>query len=157
MAKQRLQRFRKRVTQRVSTRVQNDVHDHTTTTSVLKTKNAKNGRVFSGVRLRVSQKQHDCVVGDLGDIAAYLDLLGKYEKWDAELVESGETVDTLSYIKQRAIECAKAFRAGGPLYGRRAEDAGEDWFETCRRVHGGACGLDRWRHELEMQKAKVIA
>lgn len=29
--------------------------------------------------------------------------------------------------------------------------AQEDWFEVCKRVHGGACGLDRWRHHTRMQ------
>ena len=26
-----------------------------------------------------------------------------------------------------------------------------DWFDECRRVHDGACGLDRWRHMTRMQ------
>lgn len=27
-----------------------------------------------------------------------------------------------------------------------APSAPIDWFEECKQIHGGACGLDRWRH-----------
>jgi hypothetical protein len=35
--------------------------------------------------------------------------------------------------------------------------AKEDWFDECKRVHGGACGLSRWRHHDQMQIAKLRA
>lgn len=26
-----------------------------------------------------------------------------------------------------------------------------DWFEECKTTHGGACGLDRWKHMTRVQ------
>lgn len=28
----------------------------------------------------------------------------------------------------------------------------EDYFEECKRIHGGECGLDRWRHHLRKER-----
>lgn len=35
-----------------------------------------------------------------------------------------------------------------------ASQPAEDWYAECQRVHGGACGLSRFRHHLAMQKAQ---
>jgi len=44
-------------------------------------------------------------------------------------------------------------RTLGPSY------ADDDWFEECKRLHGGACGLDRraHAHQLDMDAAKAQA
>ena len=36
---------------------------------------------------------------------------------------------------------AQPFHIAGPQ-----PQPDEDWFDVCKRVHGGACGLDRYRH-----------
>ena len=35
--------------------------------------------------------------------------------------------------------------------GANGKPAAIDWFVECREVHGGDCGLDRWRHTTRMQ------
>lgn len=34
---------------------------------------------------------------------------------------------------------------------RAVEDA-EDWYDQCGRLHGHACGLDRWKHITRVQR-----
>lgn len=31
----------------------------------------------------------------------------------------------------------------------------DDWYDECRRLHAGACGLSQFRHHLAMQKART--
>jgi hypothetical protein len=40
---------------------------------------------------------------------------------------------------------------------RQFQKEQRDWFEECKEVHGGACGLNRyWHHtRMEMEKAKA--
>jgi hypothetical protein len=38
---------------------------------------------------------------------------------------------------------------------RRQADGRIDWFEQCKQVHGGECGLDRYRHMTRMQMEQV--
>lgn len=66
--------------------------------------------MFAGERLKVSQAQHQLVMDEHGD---HVDWLALYPVWDAHLVASGETFDTLVFIKQRAAEHVQARRALG--------------------------------------------
>lgn len=106
------------------------------------------GRVFSGRRLKVSERQHEVLCDELGAIAERLDLLGKYERWDAELEASGEDFDVLEYIKRRAREAAKALRRAGPIREVRSS-ASEDWFAECQRLHDRRCN-GQYGHAKQM-------
>ena len=112
------------------------------------------GRVFDGVRLRVSQRQHLVVVAELGAAAGDLDFGVLYREWDADLVSSGETFDTLVYIKQRAGEAARAAHSSSTRPAKN--DRGEDWFEECQRVHELACN-GRYAHAIQIDIDRMRA
>lgn len=42
-------------------------------------------------------------------------------------------------------------------YDAPALPPGEDWFEECKQLHGGACGLSRYAHGLRMHVEAVAA
>ena len=99
-------------------------------------------RVFTGKRLKVSQAQHALVLDELGSSVSSADLLAQYAIWDGELDASGERFDTLVYVKARASQ----LRAAGPLKSLKPD---VDWFEECKRLHGGACE-ERLKHHHRM-------
>ncbi len=33
----------------------------------------------------------------------------------------------------------------------------EDWFDECKRMHAGACGLSRYRHHVEIEKQRGLS
>lgn len=106
------------------------------------------GRVFTGTRLKVTQAQHALVMAESGLADAALCAL--YAEWDAELVESNEMFDTLSYVKRRTQEVRER---------RPATEPDVDWFEECKRLHGGKCG-GQFNHHTRMcidaEKARVV-
>jgi len=57
--------------------------------------------VFPGKRLVISQGVHDILDNLLGSDHADFDLLGAYERWDGELVKTGEGFDALEWTKAR--------------------------------------------------------
>lgn len=86
---------------------------------------------FIGQRLRVTEKQHALIVAELGSDAGRLDWPTRYPAWDRRLVESGETFDTLAFVKAQArLELAAARRAGVPSV---VDDS--DWYAECQRLH----------------------
>jgi hypothetical protein len=114
---ERVKRFRKRKRNAVTNGPRSLVHDHVPRTILSKDqKGSLRGKVFAGQRLSVSQKQHEVIVNELGASAGHIDILLRYEAWDADLQRTGEVFDTLDYCRRRAGEAVKALRAGGALF-----------------------------------------
>lgn len=134
----------------------------TTTTTTLspkeqeREKSAPRGRIFDGKRLKVSQRQLDAVVAELGDKAGYLDFLGLFEAWDRELEASGAEFNTLNFLRDKAAERIKAMRAGGSFFaGGVAARSGDA--EECQ--HEPRCHSRHW-HEVvvfrEQERAREL-
>ena len=100
------------------------------------------GKVFVGSCLIVSQKQHAFIVGEIGPAAADFDWMALYPAWDACLVDSRQSFETLTYLRLKAGEHAKRLRYRDDLLGSHGngDDPELDWFEECQQMHGGRCG-----------------
>jgi hypothetical protein len=157
----RWQRWKQRGGKRKSKRVINDVANgganapptdlHVPrTTQELSTEQESSRRararpmVFDGARLHVSEKQHQVVLDEMGDAASALDFPALYTGWDAQLVASGQTFDTLVFIKRRTADVLRAMRACGVT--RAPVDQGRD--ERQRQE-------EQRRHEQEAQVAEL--
>jgi uncharacterized protein YdaU (DUF1376 family) len=114
----------------------------------LGSKNARSrAKIFSGVRLKVSQAQHQLVVDELGSLAERVDLLTKYAEWDRQLVANREVFDALEYIKRRAMECVQAVRADGPVYS-------DDFANWCQ--HEPPCNSRVWHQALLQRESEAV-
>lgn len=80
------------------------------------------GKIFAGIRLQVSERQHAVVLNDLGTETALLDLFALYGRLDAELVDSGAPFDALELVKRRAREAVAAARRSGARLRRPVDD-----------------------------------
>lgn len=103
-------------------------------------------RVFAGSRLKVSQAQHQLVLDELGSAARRIDLREKYREWDRQLQASGETFDTLEFIRRKVAECVRTLRALGPVY---ATDFA-NWCQHERPCHS------RHYHEALLQRERDV-
>ena len=121
VGRERLERFRKRKQNAVCNALQpplqtphethfEQVSTSTTTERSEKPERSRRARVFTGKRLRVTEAQHEVVLAELGPAAAGLEWPVLYGQWDANLVASGEEVDCLVHIKERAHALIRALR-----------------------------------------------
>ncbi len=104
-------------------------------------------RAFTGTRLKVSRAQHELVRAESGLSDAALS--AAYPQWDADIVATGETFDTLAYLKQRAGQAVQA----------PPREPEVDWAEECKGLHDGKCG-GQFRHHnrmlMDAEKAKAV-
>jgi hypothetical protein len=89
--------------------------------------------LFEGRRLKVSHRQHQLFMDELGRYAEHIDLRSMYPIWDAELVATDELFDTLRYLRRRVTEAVRAFRATVPPSARNREPV-TVWTELVERV-----------------------